>query len=245
MKDELLDRLLGKAKELRVGIRGPIQVQELCKRLGLSIEKDKLLPVDGRLIKRPDGSLCVLIKQAATSDAFYSRQRFTIAHEIGHYLLLDDCGMRSSPANNSEYFRIEKLCNRFAGALLVDSSLLERALWNDPYRICAQIAKVASICVVSVEVVARECIYNGLEAVVGCTGVIKDKPVLDWGYCSFDGFWETKYRGLREGTCLDNLKNWTAETLQIDLNKLETDSAEVSLQKHKRLAAVIQKRQRK
>jgi hypothetical protein len=115
--------------------------------------------------------------------------------------------------------------------------MLEKRLWTDPYKICAQIAKIASVCRVSVEVAARECIYNGLQAVVGCTGIRKDKSVLDWGFCSIDGFEETKYRGLREGSCLDNLKNWTKETLQIDLDKM--------LRKDKRLGAIIQKHQRK
>ena len=245
MKDELLDRLVGKAKELRASLRGPIQVSKLCEQFGIGIEKDKLLAVDGRLIKRPDGSLCILVKHDLTHDDLHPRQRFTIAHELGHYILLENHGMSSLTENNSEYFRVEKLCNRFAGALLVDSSMLEKTLWHDPYRICAQIAKVASVCRVSVQVVAREFICNGLQAVIGCTGVRKNKPVLDWGFYSMLGFEETRYRGLREATCLDNLKNWTKETLQIDLTKMETDSAEVLLGKNRRLAAIIQKHQRK
>lgn len=245
MKDDLLERLLGKAKELRAGLRGSIQVHELCERLGISIEEDRLLSVDGRLIKRPDGSFCILVKEDTANYDFYPRNRFTIAHELGHYILLQDYGMNSRMENNSEYFRVEKLCNRFAGSLLVDGTMLEKSLWHDPYRICAQFAKIASVCRVSVEVAAREYICNGLEAVVGCTGVRKNKSVLDWGFCSIIGFGETRHRGLREGTCLDNLKNWTEETLKIDLSKIETDSAEVFLGKNRRLSAIIRKRQRK
>lgn len=48
------------------------------------------------------------------------RERFSIAHEIGHWLAFDRCGLRPHPTTDHDaYWADEKLCDTFANMLLV------------------------------------------------------------------------------------------------------------------------------
>ena len=49
-------------------------------------------------------------------------ERFTIAHELGHYVLMRDTTFRAT--REAEYWLGEDLCNRFASHLLIPDSLL-------------------------------------------------------------------------------------------------------------------------
>lgn len=60
------------------------------------------------------------------------RERFTIAHELGHYLI----HMRFSfkPTSRREYWRLEEICNEFAATLLAPQRAVDAALRTDPQK---------------------------------------------------------------------------------------------------------------
>jgi len=116
------------------GVQPPIPVEHLAARLGIHIADD---PFDekpvlaGMLVHEPDQALIVVNTRHA-----HPRQRFTIAHEIGHFLFdtfkpvwvcqavgptqsLHFC-QQSAPA----YAREERQANRFAAALLMPANAI-------------------------------------------------------------------------------------------------------------------------
>lgn len=54
-----------------------------------------------------------------------ARERFTIAHEIGHHVLEQETGFRAT--RRAEYWLGERLCQQFASRLLIRRSFLEEA----------------------------------------------------------------------------------------------------------------------
>lgn len=75
---------------------------------------------DGYIFDVPGGAEILVNAQAGTS-----RQRFTLAHEIGHYALQVGLGEDSLLSNHAE---IERWCDRFAVGLLMPQSWLKRFL---------------------------------------------------------------------------------------------------------------------
>jgi hypothetical protein len=239
-----LNRLLQKADELRGDHRDPVAVDKLCSRFGLELKCEPTLQGDGRLIKRTDGSMYIAIKHHGTADRLPPHYRFTVAHELGHFVLLTQPGFEVRPDSDAEYFEIEKLCNRFAGSLLVHTALFDKRQWSDAYRVCAQIVKVASMCKVSLEVATRECIYNGLEAIVGCSGVNMNGILsIEWGFCSFGKIAETRGRFLRGRSCTEGLQDWARTTLNRTIVEPEIDAAQVTIKGKKKLSCTVRKRQ--
>lgn len=113
--------------------QAPVNVEDIARHLGLrvvSMELDE--GVSGLLISKPELS-CIVIRQGDAPQ----RQRFSIGHEIGHFVLRHqfesgehvhvDRGFRVShrdqrSATGTDLKEIE--ANQFAAALLMPSSLL-------------------------------------------------------------------------------------------------------------------------
>lgn len=94
-----------------LGLRSapPINVEAVASRMGADVAFARI-PSDGRLSYR-DGRMTVLV----STDASPVRQRFTIAHELGHMWLRDNRRVKAELSLRGE----EHFCNRFAAALLM------------------------------------------------------------------------------------------------------------------------------
>jgi Zn-dependent peptidase ImmA (M78 family) len=106
----------------------------------LTITRHEDFPTAGASTKTEYGWIIVLRR-----DDIAVRQRFTLAHEFKH--ILDDTMIERGPAglyppiaDYSAHERIERICDRFAAALLMPSALL-RADWTDGLQDIAKLAK--------------------------------------------------------------------------------------------------------
>lgn len=82
---------------------------------------------EGALVKEDGGGWVVLVAGRPNGEKEYkqARQRFTIAHEVGHYLIEGTFAYR--PVQASDYWRLEDLCNGFAARLLAPDSIVVEA----------------------------------------------------------------------------------------------------------------------
>jgi hypothetical protein len=111
----LLEALARDARALQGDQRAPVDLDLISRRLGLRLEwgAKRALPAEGALLR--SGTRWTVAVAGASPDR--PRNRFTAAHEIGHYVL-GSYGV-PRPSNPREYWRIEALCHHFAGHLLV------------------------------------------------------------------------------------------------------------------------------
>lgn len=129
----------------------PVDVTQLAEALGLHVWEDDTLPegISGKLFQDPvKGGLAGYSITVRASDA-YVRKRFTVAHEIAHFLLhrnligisvTDDAFYRSDLSS-----REEAEANRFAADILMPRQLLAKYIkmyGSDP-EVLAQMFKVS------------------------------------------------------------------------------------------------------
>lgn len=124
---------------LKLGIQqAPIPVERIAEQLGLAVERADLGPeVSGLLVvKEQHGIIGVNVQHSTT------RQRFTIAHEIGHFLMHRDrmpvfidrqfltaylASFRNARSATGEDHR-EREANAFAASLLMPKALVQSAV---------------------------------------------------------------------------------------------------------------------
>ena len=109
----------------------PVPIDELVGS-GLRILPWKFDNIDGLVVELDAGAVIWLNKEQAKT-----RQRFTLAHELGHYLLRHvdefyvDLGGELSPNATGEHpgynWRAERAANDFAANLLMPASMIRRA----------------------------------------------------------------------------------------------------------------------
>ena len=89
---------------------------------------DENLKKDGYLLKDVDGGGIIFYRGPKYQEGF--RWRFTIAHEIGHWVIkeLTNSGNTSVPASLE---KVEVWCNRFASELLIPGTFLRESLQKD------------------------------------------------------------------------------------------------------------------
>jgi hypothetical protein len=124
-----LRRVLARDAELLAAARPtPVDLKDLLDDLGISLVGER--PTGSHSahgsLRRVDG-MWQIVTNAATAD---TRQRYTIAHEIGHYLIEARVGFR--PGSPREYWMVEELCQVFAANLLCPRRLIEEALSSRP-----------------------------------------------------------------------------------------------------------------
>lgn len=112
----------------------PFDVVNFGKRLGIKIVKSNFENFNDKisgLIVRQNGQTTISVKAKDIEE----RQRFTVAHELGHFFLhqeyldkglMDGIGLR----RDGEVNDIENEANNFAANLLMPESVF-RGLWND------------------------------------------------------------------------------------------------------------------
>lgn len=128
----------------------PVNVAEIARRLGLSVFVSQLPDgVSGVLAKDPsygtESGFVIFVDDSEAS----VRQRFTAAHEIGHFILhRDQIGdrvednylYRSEGISN----KMEAEANRFAADLLMPFSLVKRLI-DDGYKSVPELARKLNV----------------------------------------------------------------------------------------------------
>ncbi len=100
----------------------PVNLIEICQKLGVTVEY-RPLAVDGLLQESESGYVAII-----DSTAKQTRQRMTLAHELGHLMLYNTTGLvqafghvSSSERNTIASSEIEELCDHFASELTMPS----------------------------------------------------------------------------------------------------------------------------
>jgi hypothetical protein len=141
---------------LRDGHAAPIQLRRLLAELHVDFTKevDPKREGSGELRKAVHGGYqIVLFRAHAEPRPLKPRERFTVAHELGHLLLEERYQWR--PATSAEYHRREDYCNQFAAHLLVPTGQLEQLLLPSPAAALGLLFHTSETCRVSFEVAAR------------------------------------------------------------------------------------------
>jgi len=142
----------------------PIPIEQLCRRLDISsIDYEALEGLEGALITNPEREFgTILVKE--TSHRY--RQRFTIGHELGHFLIPTHmpgpdgrflCSradmLLQHAAEQDKRARMEVEANRFSSLILIPPPILRPKLKGDPS--LEQLTNLALEFEVSKEAMAR------------------------------------------------------------------------------------------
>jgi len=111
--------------------RAPVEIKEILKKLGIVVrEVDFDRSISGSIEKSDDGTFIISVNSADS----LTRKRFTMAHELGHYILHRDkigngiTDNRLYRASNANYYignKEETQANQFAANLLMPKELIE------------------------------------------------------------------------------------------------------------------------
>lgn len=121
----------------RLGIQGKPDLVQLARRIGLRIQEVDAEAFEGSLVRALDGPKGIIaVKQSIRE---HSRKRFTIAHEIGHYVipghrtLENVCTSKMVESWQKGLSHSELEANEFAVELLLPARYVREALrLNDP-----------------------------------------------------------------------------------------------------------------
>lgn len=112
------------------GIReAPVRPEKLAKALGVSVHKNDVdETLSGFLLRHPVTRKAII---GVNGKHHPNRQRFTVAHELGHLLLHEGpqlhVDLRHRDENSSKGDQVEEIeANEFAAELLMPASFLER-----------------------------------------------------------------------------------------------------------------------
>lgn len=185
-----LPELYAKALLKMVDARQPIQLPVLAEKIGLRIRDVPSSGFDGalvRIVNRPCGIIAV------RQDMKSPRKRFTIAHEIGHYVLPghDDesriCGEEEieTPAEENDETKekvkkedkeLEQAANNFAAELLMPTPVVKRLVTRLRMSI-ATCEFVSSLFQVSLTAAAARCVEESPPHLRSALVVSKDGMV--------------------------------------------------------------------
>ena len=117
----------------------PIHLGNLCRSLGIKICHSEATHIDGTLFIRGDRKI-ILVSTALP----YERRRFTIAHELGHYVLGHQAAFSlDSPEAWTPWE--EQAANAFAAELLMPKTALQSIRHQHDTRQLAQIFGVSPL----------------------------------------------------------------------------------------------------
>ena len=194
VKDERLAWLLGCASQLHVGQQTPVSMRSILRELGISLEKRIVRDAKhggGAVVQEDQRYKIILKRPRSDPQAISPRERFTLAHELGHIFLLKRFGW--APQIGSDYFICEDWCDLFAAHLLVPAPIVETANMSSPEAALKAVRRTALTFGVSSEVAARR-ITEVISGVAYCCGSqtknSKGKSVfrVQWATSSIVGF---------------------------------------------------------
>jgi Zn-dependent peptidase ImmA (M78 family) len=120
--DDIITKLI-----LRSGLTGPpTDLLKICQDLELKLYEEDL-STDGYLVESPEGKGIIFYRGPKYLAGY--RWRFTVAHEIAHWVL-----EKMTNENNSHQAVLEKIedwCNNFAGKLLIPDQWLNPAVGEE------------------------------------------------------------------------------------------------------------------
>ena len=153
------DKFLAETKAggllLRYSINTPgFDIVALARVLGIDVEYGGLEQIEAWLLRRNDGLGVIRVK----SSPYQNRQRFSIAHEIGHWVLHEgrSQGYLCTVKDLTDYRRSpeEVEANVFAASLLIPRHFIDAAIFSrDPN--FAQVQLLADKCKTSITSSAR------------------------------------------------------------------------------------------
>jgi Zn-dependent peptidase ImmA (M78 family) len=166
----------------------PVNIDSICAKLGLTV-RYQTLGVDALLQETESGYVATI-----NSAQRPSRQRMSLAHEIGHLILYQATGLRESfghilpdQRQSSESQEIEKLCDCFASELVLPAEV-----WRSQIQIgglsLTTLRKLMNCYDITIATAARRAIEVGTVecAVIAWTPIYKDnslvelEPVKSW-----------------------------------------------------------------
>lgn len=125
LTERTLDRVLGReAERLRFARPTPIDLGRVLADLGVRLQSEApsyQTSGDGWL--RRNGAGWQIVVRPGTGEP---RRRFTIAHELAHYVVESRIGYR--PVSVRDYWMLEAACQRFAAELLSPREIVESAM---------------------------------------------------------------------------------------------------------------------
>lgn len=138
--EQVAERQANRLRAELGGLGPRLREEDLAQLPWLTITRRERLPTSGLATKTDFGWLVVI-----KGDEARVRQRFSLAHEIKHVVddeLMDQVpgGLYPASAGYSAHERAERVCDRFAAALLMPKVLL-RADWADGLQDIAKLAK--------------------------------------------------------------------------------------------------------
>jgi Zn-dependent peptidase ImmA (M78 family) len=126
----------------------PVNVEAIAKAVGMEVRKIPNLPYSGAFEIEGGKPVCIINASDATV-----RQRFTIAHEIGHFLLKHDPSHRDGP----EQFSVENkdpreiAANRFAAELLMPADAIRLLVFEKGISDLVKLATKANVSQVAMQ----------------------------------------------------------------------------------------------
>jgi Zn-dependent peptidase ImmA (M78 family) len=127
--ESTLRRVLNRDAELlRANHPTPVDLPGLLRELGIALVDET--SAGGRTAH---GSLRRVGDQwqiGINTTTHRARQRYTIAHELGHYMIEARMGFR--PGSSREYWMVEEVCQNFAAALLSPREVVEKVITPAP-----------------------------------------------------------------------------------------------------------------
>lgn len=120
---QILDQAAG---ELAGTMPLPVDVRCVCENLGLKVVRTDLsIPrAQALLIDSPKGAIIYLPSKDRPIEGLTPFERFLVAHEIGHFVLLRACN--AGPRGEGAYWKLERLCDDFASKLLLPDTIVTR-----------------------------------------------------------------------------------------------------------------------
>jgi IrrE N-terminal-like domain len=176
--DLVRDYLRMDAARLRAARIAPVDVEVLARALGLRVRFEatsvRRAP-EATLVPGVTNAEIVLFRNSDPGRAERLRERFTLAHEIGHYCVLRRFNVR--PRTRSEYWRLEQACDDFAGRLLVDDDDIDRVAGDlsTPKKVMSAIRGLGDACEVSFPVAAHR-LVDRIPSISVCRMIYAKSP---------------------------------------------------------------------
>jgi hypothetical protein len=199
-----LEWLLDYARRLtdKMPLYRPVDVEQLAHRESFPVVRCQILEkmrAPGLLEEDAGGRMKIKLKASETgSSNLNHRERFTVAHELGHGLLIRRFAW--NPSAGEEHRTCELLCDQFAANLLIPDSLLPKLQIQNAAEVISTVMVISRLYQVSREVAARRLAdyYRNINILCGSATVNAKKEEV------IEVFWST---GLILGETLNRRKH--------------------------------------
>ena len=118
----------------------PVRLGQLCRSLGIEIHHIESTHIDGTLLIHRDRKM-ILVSSSLPQE----RRRFTVAHELGHYLLRHQRAAFSLDSPDSWCCKEERQANAFAAEILMPKITVQSLHHKHKTRDLAKIFNVSTL----------------------------------------------------------------------------------------------------